>query len=111
MRAAGLLLPVAAAAAGAAAMVAMPAEWLAAAGTWTGSWSAWLGGARIAAIGAAYLWWDALVGRVPGLDPEGAAYLTPRLLSPSGRRPGPAPASRAGNPGAVWVGSPAPARS
>ena len=78
MRAAGLLLPVAAAAAGAAAMVALPAEWIAAAGTWTGTWSAWLGGARIAAIAAAWLWWDAIISRVPGLTDNGAAYLKAR---------------------------------
>ena len=78
MRATGLLLPVAAAAAGAAALVALPAEWLASAGTWAGAWSAWLGGARIAAIAAAWLWWDALVERVPGLGPGAVAYLKAR---------------------------------
>ena len=78
MRAAGLLVPVAAAAAGAAALVALPAEWLAAAEARVGTWSAWLGGVRVAAIAAAWLWWDALVERVPGLDSEGAAYLKAR---------------------------------
>ena len=78
MRAAGLLLPAAAAAAGAAAMVALPAEWIAAAEARIGTWSAWLGGARIAAIAGAWLWWDALVTRVPGLDSEGVAHLKAR---------------------------------
>ena len=78
MRAAGLLVPVAAAAAVAAALVALPGEWIAAAEAHVGTWSAWLGGARIAAIAAAWMWWDALVGRVPGLGPEGAAYLKAR---------------------------------
>jgi len=78
VRAAGLLLPVAAAAAGAAAMVALPAEWLAAAEARIGMWSAWLGGARIAAIAGAWLWWDALIARVPGLGTKAAAYLKAR---------------------------------
>ena len=78
MRAAGLLVPVAAAAAGAGALVALPAEWIAAAEARVGAWSAWLGGARIAAIAAACLWWDALVERVPGLGPEAMAYLKAR---------------------------------
>ena len=78
MRAAGLLVPAAAAAAGAAALIALPAEWLAAAEARIGTWSAWLGGARIAAIAAAWLWWDALVTRVPGLGPGAVAYLKAR---------------------------------
>ena len=78
MRAAGLLVPVAAAAAVAAALVVLPAEWIAAAEAGAGAWSAWLGGARIAAIAAAYMWWDAIVARVPGLTDEGAAYLMAR---------------------------------
>ena len=78
MRAAGLLLPVAAAAAGAAAMVALPAEWIAGAGAFVEGWSAWLGGARVAAIAGAWLWWDALSQRVPGLGTKGVAYLKAR---------------------------------
>ena len=78
MRASGLLVPAVAAAAGAAALVAVPAEWLAAAEARIGTWSAWLGGARIAAIAGAYLWWDALSQRVPGLGPEAVAYLKAR---------------------------------
>ena len=78
MRAAGLLVPVAAAAAGAAALVGLPGEWIAAAEARIGTWSAWLGGARIAAIAGAWLWWDALIARVPGLGPEAAAYLKAR---------------------------------
>ena len=72
------LVPVATAAAGAAALTLLPAEWLAAAEARIGTWSAWLGGARIAAIAGAFVWWDALVSRVPGLSAEGAAYLKAR---------------------------------
>ena len=78
MRAAGLLVLVAAAAAGAAALIALPGEWIAAAEARVGTWSAWLGGARIAAIAGAWLWWDALIARVPGLTDKGAAYLKAR---------------------------------
>lgn len=72
------LVPVAAAAAVAAGLVGLPGEWLAAAEARIGTWSAWLGGARIAAIAGACLWWNALVGRVPGLRPEAVAYLKAR---------------------------------
>ena len=72
------LVPVAAAAAVAAALVGLPGEWIAAAEARVGTWSAWLGGARIAAIAGACLWWDALVDRVPGLSPDAAAYLKAR---------------------------------
>lgn len=78
MRAGGWLVPAAAAAAGAAALIALPGEWIAAAESRVGTWSAWLGGARIAAIAGAWLWWDALVTRVPGLGPKGVAYLKAR---------------------------------
>ena len=78
MTAARWLVPVVVAAAGAAALVALPAEWVAAAEARIGTWSAWLGGARVAAIAAACLWWDALVDRVPGLTDEAAAYLKAR---------------------------------
>ena len=72
------LVPGAAAAAVAAALVVLPGEWIAAAEARVGTWSAWLGGARIAAIAGAFVWWDALAARVPGLGPEGAAYLKAR---------------------------------
>ena len=78
MRAVRWLVPVGAAAAVAVALVALPGEWLAAAEARIGTWSAWLGGARIAAIAAGFVWWNALVDRVPGLGPEGAAYLKAR---------------------------------
>ena len=78
MTARGWLIPFAAAAAVAAALVGLPGEWIAAAEARVGTWSAWLGGMRIAAIAGAYLWWNALVDRVPGLSPEGAAYLKAR---------------------------------
>ena len=78
MRALGPLVPVAAAAAAAGALVALPAEWIAAAEVRAGAWSAWLGGARVAAIAAVFVWWDEFVARVPGLGPEGAAYLKAR---------------------------------
>ena len=77
MTAARWLVPVAAAAA-AAVLVVLPAEWIAAAEARVGAWSAWLGGARIAAIAAAFVWWDALVARMPGLTDEGVAYLKAR---------------------------------
>ena len=72
------LVPVGAAAAVAAALVGLPGEWLAAAEARIGTWSAWLGGMRIAAIAGAWLWWDALSQRVPGLGMEAAAYLKAR---------------------------------
>ncbi len=78
MRALGLLVPGAAAAAVAAALVVLPAEWIAGAEARIGTWSAWLGGARIAAIAAAFVWWDALAARVPGLGPGAVAYLKAR---------------------------------
>ena len=78
MTAARWLVPVAAAAAVAAALVALPGEWIASAEARVGTWSAWLGGMRIAAIAGAWLWWDALVDRVPGLTDEGVAYLKAR---------------------------------
>ena len=72
------LVPGVAAAAGAAALITLPGEGIAVAEAQVGAWSAWLGGARIAAIAGAYLWWDALCQRVPGLGPEAAAYLKAR---------------------------------
>ena len=78
MSAARWLVPFAAAAAVSAALVALPGEWLAAAEARVGAWSAWLGAVRIAAIAGAYVWWDALISRVPGLTDEGAAYLKAR---------------------------------
>ena len=78
MRALGPLVPVAAAAAVAAALVVLPAEWIAAAEAYAGAWSAWLGAVRVAAIAAAFVWWDALIPRVPGLTDEGVAYLKAR---------------------------------
>ena len=72
------LVPVVAAAAGAAALAGLPGEWIAAAEARVGTWSAWLGGARIAAIAGACLWWNALIARVPGLGPDAAAYLKSR---------------------------------
>ena len=78
MRATGLVVPVAAAAGVAAALVVLPGEWIADAEARIGTWSAWLGGARVAAIAAAFVWWDALVARVPGLGPGAVAYLKDR---------------------------------
>ena len=71
-------VPFVVAAAVAAALVVLPGEWIAAAEVRAGAWSAWLGGARIAAIAGAWMWWDALVARVPGLTDEGVAYLKAR---------------------------------
>ena len=97
------LIPFAAAAAVAAALVVLPGEWLAAAEARIGAWSAWLGGARIAAIAGAYMWWDALVGRVPGLTDEGAAYLKARRAFWCGTLAAVELVVVRGAPGALWA--------
>ena len=103
MRALGLLVPGAAAAAVAAALVGLPAEWIAGAEARIGAWSVWLGGARIAAIAGAYLWWDALIPRVPGLGPEGAAYLKARRTFWCGTLAAVELVVVRGAPGALWA--------
>ena len=102
MTAARWLVPVAAAAAVAAALVGLPGEWIASAEARVGTWSAWLGAVRIAAIAAAYLWWNALVDRVPGLDPEAVAYLKARRAFWCGTLAAVELVVVRGVPGALW---------
>lgn len=78
MRSANWLVLGAAAAAVAAVLVALPAGWIVRAEAGVAAWSGWLGAARFAGIGAAWVWWDALVGRIPGIAPDGAAHLRTR---------------------------------
>ena len=66
------------AAAVAAALVLVPAEWIAAADARLAGWRPWLGGLRAAAILGAWIWWDGLVARIPGLAPEASAHLRGR---------------------------------
>lgn len=78
MRRANWLVLGAAAAAVAAALAMLPPGWIVAAEAGVAAWSGWLGAARIAAIGAAWVWWDALVGWLPGIGADGAAHLRAR---------------------------------
>ena len=78
MRSANWLVLGATAAAVAAALVLLPPGWIVRAEAAADAWSGWLGAARIAAIGAAWVWWDALVGRIPGISADGAAHLRAR---------------------------------
>jgi len=59
-------------------LVLVPGEWLSQAEARLAAWRGWLGAVRIAAIVAAWAWWDALVGRIPGITPAGAAWLRRR---------------------------------
>ena len=61
-----------------AALVFVPPEWIVHADARLAAWRAWLGGLRAAAIVAAWVWWNGLVARVPGLTGEAAAYLRSR---------------------------------
>jgi len=78
MRSANWLVVGATAAAVAAALLLAPPGWIVRAETAVAAWSGWLGAARIAAIAAAWVWWDALVGRLPGITGDGAAHLRTR---------------------------------
>ena len=97
------LVPAAAAAAVAAALVVLPAEWIAAVEARTGAWRAWLGGARVAAITAAFVWWNALVARVPGLRPGAVAYLKARRAFWCGTLAAVELVVVQGAPGALWA--------
>ena len=66
------------AAAVAAALVLLPPGWIGRAETALAPWRPWLGGARIAAIVAAWIWWDRLVAALPGLPEDAAAHLRKR---------------------------------
>ena len=72
MRVRRWLVPVAAAALAVLALLVAPPGWIVAADAALEPWRPWLGVLRGAAIVAAWIWWDRLVGAVPGL-PEGAA--------------------------------------
>lgn len=78
MKSANWLVLGATAAAVVAALVMLPPGWIVRAEAAVSAWSGWLGAARIAAIGAAWIWWDALVGRIPGIAADGAAHLRAR---------------------------------
>jgi len=56
----------------------LPSGWIVRAESAVSAWSGWLGAARIAGIAAAWVWWDALVARFPGIPAEGAAHLRER---------------------------------
>ncbi len=66
------------AAAVAAALALLPAEWIAAADARLAGWRPWLGGLRAAAILGAWIWWHGLLARIPGLSPEASGYLRAR---------------------------------
>ena len=56
----------------------LPTGWIGGAEGALAGWRPWLGVARMAGIATAWLWWDALAERVPGIGAEGAAYLKDR---------------------------------
>ena len=56
----------------------LPPGWIAGAESALSVWRGWLGAARVAAIVAAWIWWDALVERLPAVGPDGTAYLKRR---------------------------------
>ncbi|MXY17842.1 MAG: hypothetical protein F4Y57_12830 [Acidobacteria bacterium] len=72
------LVPVAAAAVAVLAVVALPPGWIVAADAALEPWRPWVGALRVAGIAAAWIWWDRLVGAVPGLPDDAAAYLRAR---------------------------------
>ena len=72
------LAPLAAAALAVATMVVLPPGWIVAADAALQPWRPWLGALRVAAIVAAWIWWDRLAGVVPGLSDDAAAYLRER---------------------------------
>ena len=72
------LVPVAAAALAVMALAVVPPRWIVAADAALQPWRGWLGALRIAGIVAAWIWWDGLVGALPGLPADAAAYLRRR---------------------------------
>ena len=78
MRSANWLVLGATAAAVAAALAMLPPGWIVRAEGAVAAWSGWLGAARIAAIAAAWVWWDALVERIPGIAADATAHLRAR---------------------------------
>ena len=80
MRSASWLVLGASAAVVLAALALLPPEWIARAETGVAAWRGWLGAARIGAIVAAWVWWDALVARVPAMTPDAVAWLRERRV-------------------------------
>ena len=78
MRATNWLVLGGTAAAVVAALIVIPPEWIAAADERLSAWRPWLGGLRVAAIVAVWVWWNRLVAALPGLTEEGAEYLRAR---------------------------------
>ena len=78
MKAGGWLVLGAAAIVAAAAMVFVPPGWIVAADVALQPWRPWLGALRVVGIVAAWVWWDRLVGAVPGLPAQAAAHLRDR---------------------------------
>ena len=78
MRLATWLAPVAVAALAVAALVVVPPRWIVAADVALEPWRPWLGALRAAAILSAWIWWDRLVGAVPGLPEDAAEHLRER---------------------------------
>ena len=72
------LVPLLAAAFAVVALVVVPPRWIVAADVALEPWRPWLGGMRVVAIAAAWLWWDRLVGAAPRLSAEVAAHLRAR---------------------------------
>lgn len=72
------LAPVAVAALIVAALVVAPPGWIVAADAALKPWRPWLGALRVAGIAAAWIWWDRLVGALPGLPEDAAAHLRDR---------------------------------
>ena len=72
------LVPIAAAALAVLALVVVPPGWIVAADVALQPWRPWLGALRAVGIVAAWVWWDRLVGAVPGLPAQAAAHLRDR---------------------------------
>ena len=72
------LVPVAAAALAAVALAVLPSGWIVAVDAALVPWRPWLGALRIAGIAGAWIWWDRLVGSVPGLTADAAGHLRGR---------------------------------
>ena len=78
MRAAGWLAGGASAACAVAVLVVLPSGWIVGAESALAASRGWIGAGRLAAIAAAWIWWDALVERLPAVGPDGTAYLKRR---------------------------------
>ena len=78
MRARAWLAPVAVAALAVAAVVVVPPGWIVSADAALDPWRPWLGALRVAAILSAWIWWERLVGAVPGLSADAAEHLRDR---------------------------------